>query len=712
MTIRCLTRRRAQWAPIALTVPVRLLRRKLSPDRTRDEEIQDRQNAFVWHEKHTFRPHQHFTYDPSSWSRPLEEKMKAKRKLSLVDRLRVLEEREIEAASAIEATKEPKELKECTEDLDYFYSIQETENTAVSLQAQMERLNVLHVLLTAPRHLDTPLAKVERLRQEYRELLRRVFERARLAVVDETMTFDALLYSWFLLLQGAQPLLEALTEGQSHAGDRLHDGIVTMRDALDKPLLHAMEYINAKHNVELILEGWVELFDLVTHPFTRQGQKLRESKSEPCHAFATVAEQLEQKVMDRTMTALAERMITDDGTELLDAQHMCALLRSMARSSCVMEESSLQRAALLTRKVGEGILATLKSVVAPSLRHSMRLFLLGSSAQRVAFNTDESIRGRYMPRPVVLDPCDPPSGVKNPVIAADEVLHATCAGIALLRQTVRASPVTRLKVVDAVDVLLLMLSYAPNYDLGIRNTATFVCEMMEGGVLGVDTGAVERHLHVVLLLSRLQFSTCNNQAVLCRLLFLLCSLAPPASCPELTLREWKRLYGTVMHQLLTSVHAAALSGHYTCGPNSPGTWEELLAFGKYNGVLPLALWYDACQRYFDGTNVPLSSTCARALLSLRTRCRYPGKGGFARRTAVYSKCASPLDFDSVQLLARLLHVVLDECVAAEDLINEASAWDMAHSAAGDDRALSALLLGAQKCVLERQTSKHAVMTFC
>ncbi|RNF14705.1 uncharacterized protein Tco025E_05786 [Trypanosoma conorhini] len=711
MTIRCLTRRRAQWTPTALTVSVRLVRRKLSPDRTRDEEIQDRQNAFVWHEKHIFRPHQHFTYDPSSWSRPLEEKMKAKRKLSLVERLRALEEREAEAAHAIEEAKGPEELQECAEDVDYFYSIQEPKGNAISLQAQVERLNALHVLLTAPRHLDTSLVKVERLRHEYRELLRLVFERVRVAVVGETMTFDALLYSWFLLLQGAQPLLEALTEGEGHAGSRLHDVIVTVRDALDTLLLHAMKRIDAEGKLDLVLEGWVELLDVVTHPFTRQGEKLRGSQRASCHAFNVGGEGLEKKVADRAMTALAERMITDDGSELLDAQHLHALLRSMVRCSCVMEDASLQRAALLTRKVLEGILATLKGVVAPSLPHSMQLSLLGSSARRVAFNAGESTRGRDAPRQAVLDPCDPPGGIKSPVTAADEVSHAMCAGIALLRQAPRASQVTQAKVLDAVDLLLLMLSYAPNYDLGLTETATFVCEMVAGGVLDVDTGTVERHLRAVLLLSRLKFSTCNNQTVLSRLFLFLCSLAPPESCPELTLREWKRLYGTVMHQLLSSVRAAALSEHYARGHNSPATWEELLAFGRYRGALPLSLWHEACQRYFESPAVPLSSKCARALLSLRARCTPSASVGFAQKANPASLCAAPLDFDSVRLLARLLHVVLGECVAAEDLMNEAAAWGAAQDAAGDDEALSALLLAAQRCVQERQACKHAVMTF-
>lgn len=48
----------------------------LSPDRNENERIQDRQNAFQWGQKHIFRPHQHFTYDPSSWSRELEESVK------------------------------------------------------------------------------------------------------------------------------------------------------------------------------------------------------------------------------------------------------------------------------------------------------------------------------------------------------------------------------------------------------------------------------------------------------------------------------------------------------------------------------------------------------------------------------------------------------------------------------------------------------------
>ncbi|PWU89377.1 hypothetical protein C4B63_60g147 [Trypanosoma cruzi] len=163
--MRYFSRCRAHWMHTAVTIPVRMLKRKLSPDRTRDEEIQDRQNAFVWSEKHIYRPHQHFTFDPCSWSRPLEEKVKAKRQLSLVDRLRVLEEREREATCVVEEAKETNEYKE---DVNYFYSIEKKEERATSLQEELERLNALHVLLTAPRHMDTSLAKAERLRQEYR----------------------------------------------------------------------------------------------------------------------------------------------------------------------------------------------------------------------------------------------------------------------------------------------------------------------------------------------------------------------------------------------------------------------------------------------------------------------------------------------------------------------------------------------------------------
>ncbi|EKF27483.1 hypothetical protein MOQ_008792 [Trypanosoma cruzi marinkellei] len=706
--MRCFSRCHAQWMHITVTVPVRMLKRKLSPDRTRDEEIQDRQNAFVWSEKHIYRPHQHFTFDPCSWSRPLEEKVKAKKQLSLVDRLRVLEEREREATCVVEEAKDPNEYKE---DVNYFYSIEEKEEPATSLQEELERLNVLHVLLTAPRHMDTSLAKVERLRQEYRDVLQCVFERLRVAVVDETMTFDALLYSWFLLLQGAQPLLEALTERRKFDENALHCVIVTVRDALDTLMLYAVKDMDTMGNEEMLLEGLVELLDVATHPFTRQGAKLRENKRQSCHVSEEDTEVLVERLILRTMTALKERMITDDGVELLDAQHLNALLRSMARCPDSVNESHLQRAALLTRKVVEGILATLKGVVAPSIRHSMCLSLLGKAARRLAFDKNELIRRRDMSCQLVLDACDPPSGVKEPTIAADEVSHVTCACVALLRQATRASHVTRAKVLEAIDLHLVMLSHAPNYDLGITDTVTFVCELIEGGVLDVGTGAAERHLRVVLLLSRLQFSMCNNQAVLCRLFFLFCSLAPHESLSESSLREWKRLYGIVMHQLLSSVDAVALGKNYVCASDRPGTWEELLAFGRYHGALPLSLWYDACQIYFEKATVPLSSKCARALLSLRTRCRSHIGGVSTGKDKTSSLCASPLDFDSVRLLARLLHVVLGECVAAEDLMNEAAAWDVVQSAAGNDEALSALLRGAQRCVQERQASKHVVMTF-
>lgn len=72
-----------------------LLHRELhdtkSPDRTRDQIIQDRQNSFSWYRKHTYRPYQHFTYDPCSWSREAEEKSKTA--LPVLSRLQRVRER-------------------------------------------------------------------------------------------------------------------------------------------------------------------------------------------------------------------------------------------------------------------------------------------------------------------------------------------------------------------------------------------------------------------------------------------------------------------------------------------------------------------------------------------------------------------------------------------------------------------------------------------
>ncbi|KEG09730.1 hypothetical protein DQ04_04741010 [Trypanosoma grayi] len=697
------------WVHAAVLTPGRSLKRKLSPDRTPDEEVQDRQNTFVWSDKHAFRPHQHFTYDPCSWSRPLEEKLKAKRRLTLVERLRALEERETEARRAFEAKDKAEDSEEPIANADYFYSLQDTAALPISLQNLLERMNELRLLLTMPRHAGIALAKVERLREEYREVLLSVYNRVRVGVVGETISFDALLYSWFLLLEAAEPLLEAVTAGHDRQEDVLY-AIWMMRGALDTLLIHATNHMGASVDETVLLEGWVELLDVATHPFTRHGCTLRNDGAMPvCQLNAL--ETLSGSVYARTMQATVDRMVGDAGVsagaELLDPQHLHALLRCMKHCHCT-DEAELQRAALVTRRVLDGILAVLKGAVAPSFRHSMRLALLGNGTHRVAADAS-GVEVSRAPIPVVLDMCDPPNGLKEPVTAADDALLVTQACVTLLRLTTHASSDTRAKTIETADILLQLLSYTPNYDLSIGETVGFVCELLEGGALGDNASSSERHLRVLLLLSRLQLSLCDDRALLCQLLCHMCRLTPPKASTTTELQEWKRLHGLSMHKLLQTLRAEEMCQHVEPTADGPDTWEALLAFGKYNGVVPLSLWRDACHLHFSGTS-PLLPACARTLLMLRTRCRSNG-AAVTDAGKVLSQCTTHMDFESVCLMARLLQIALGGRVTSEELTSDASAWDEARDAADGDVALLSLLDAAQRCIAARQATQSVVTTF-
>ncbi|GET87366.1 hypothetical protein, conserved [Leishmania tarentolae] len=133
----------------ALRIVARRIHRHHSPDRDSSQEIADRQNAFRWSAHHVFRPHQHFTYDPTSWSRVLEEKAKKCRTLSLVERVKLAAEHTAESVGQVgalgDATQgcvskapQPAEAAPDVDAPDYFF---DTRDASTPLQAFTASVN-------------------------------------------------------------------------------------------------------------------------------------------------------------------------------------------------------------------------------------------------------------------------------------------------------------------------------------------------------------------------------------------------------------------------------------------------------------------------------------------------------------------------------------------------------------------------------------------
>ncbi|AAZ11498.1 hypothetical protein, conserved [Trypanosoma brucei brucei TREU927] len=716
----------------ATTEAMRLVRLKLSPDRTRNEEIQDRQNAFVWSDEHIFRPHQHFTHDPCSWSRSLEQSMKKQRKLSMVERLRSLEQRQLEEKQSASATAggsskcanhmdgekaegprfygavgDSEDLKEYVANEDYFYTMQQEEKpNDPPLQELVDEVQSLHVLLSSPRYEDTPLATVERLQCAYSEALRCVFDRVRNASVGKTMSCNALLFSWSLLLQGLPALLESLAEKRTE--ECLVRALSTVHEALNIVLQEFNRITHSKERVELLpLEGWIESLDVVTHPLTNKDYtslkgniRLPESSFKPqCKLDSATVEFVHSRAIQAAAIRMIENDQSDVETEPLDPYHLYILLRCMVRlAEKGVNDSHIHRAALLTGMVGERIFSSLERTVAPPRRYSLRHALLG-----------KQLRDASKPHAIPLDVCAPPGGVKKPPTAADDVLLLTRACTLLMNVATNVLPQTKFKVLETVDTVLKTLSYAPNYDLSTADTVIFSNMVLEELHHVDEASATDRHLRVLLLLSRLRLSMCADRSALSHLLSCLCNLLPPHSIQQDKLREWKRLRGLVMRHLLYSVRGEEVEQHYTRVLKSSETWVEHLAFGQYSGGLPLSLWLEACHIYLTAGR-KLTVSCAEALITLRGRCK---DGGVLRSSNSAGVC--PLDFVSVTLLAQLLEVVSHGCCSADDLVASPVAWDKVRQtiqgAIGEDENTIQLLRAGRLCVADRQATGSLVTTY-
>nr|CCC90690.1 conserved hypothetical protein [Trypanosoma congolense IL3000] len=730
-------------------VSMRLVKSKLSPDRTRNEEIQDRQNAFVWSEKHIFRPHQHFTRDPCSWSRPLEESMKKRRKLSLVERIRTLEQREMEGENATNfGSSSPTDLNgarggtpdehscefgavdsRTLDDFvargDYFYTTPDEEPEASPpLQELLDKLQSLHTLLSSPRYEDVSLKKLEHLQQSRSQIVLQVFNRMCAAVVGETISFDALLFSWCLLLQGSDVLLKALLENQTQQD--LGCALSVVHKALGIVLREIKECAPiADGGVPLTLEGWIEALDIATHPLTRRSEMAHRGVMDFSQCVPTKQDVTDDatvmclltRVMHLTVKRMVEGASISEESEPLDPHHLYLLLRCMKYriSKEAREDPYLQRVAFLTQKAAEWVLATLESAVAPSSRYLLKHALLGKELQ-LTRNSDSPLNdsGVTKVKPVVLDVCAPPAGVKKPPTAADDALLLTRSCALLVDVTISASPKTQLKLVGAVDAVLRMLSYTPNYDIGVADTLDLICAVMESRCLMSSDGVEARQVRMLLLLSRIRLSLCGERHSLNRLCSCMCAFSPPSPISQDLLREWKRLRGLVMHNLLHCLRAEEVHEFYTKELRAPRSWVEDLAFGMYNGRVPLPLWLDAC-RFFLNAEDMVTIDCAQALVALRGRCN-----------DISSTCTSsgqhdsyggtpPLDRDSTRLLAKLLQIATSGRISAEELMSSPNAWNSAMEAVGDTFVACEMnveaLRAARRSVAERQISNGMVTVF-
>ncbi|KAG5508713.1 hypothetical protein JKF63_05211 [Porcisia hertigi] len=645
----------------AVRCEARCLHRRHSPDRSYSQEIQDRQNSFRWSAHHVFRPHQHFTYDPTSWSRPLEEKVKKARPLSLVERMKMA------ADHAAESIGNGIALDEITQDCataaqgpagcaseeavpDYFFATTDSQGpppsavvsgnsstpssraSGVSLQELAEEVQRLQRLLHSPRFSgNASLQRRARQEADYQVTLLHLYERLRDARLDETVTPDACAFGWFLLMRGLEPLLLTVTRarqegkasdessGGSEDAAAIRDVFTALHRAVLVPMKEGGLFFDMATSGKLSLEALVELLSIATTPFVRrcvegfaEGDNLSsEALLRYVECISALARQREHGVAGDV-----EAVEETAAQEWLDPMHLAAWATSLRRlwtreapllSAVVVVELHIHHAA-------EYITQLLQTVtgVTPGGHVAASLCRQHRRSQQATASPKRS--GAL--KPICLDGTSAPHGVQAPPTESDDTENILVAATAALRLTQRAASSGMVREEGAqriVSVCLRMLTHTPNYDLCADEVVAWACEVLDAGHLmhidgsqgtvcgGSGSTDVSRSeaLRFLLLLSRLSYGSVVNRVALGHMVLCLCRWPEPAHTSDRERSEWRRLRGVVMGGALRVLQVSDLAAAAE-HLSSPGTltWLEALAFGEYGGVIPIALWRDAAVSLF------------------------------------------------------------------------------------------------------------------
>ncbi|KPI89339.1 hypothetical protein ABL78_1568 [Leptomonas seymouri] len=512
-----------------LWAPRRFINRHHSPDRTFSQEIQDRQNAFQWSSRHIFRPHQHFSYDPSNWSRRLEEKTKRQHRLSLVERVKLTQEHEAERSANTAAMQQAPEgaSQQATDSFitkgeadvpAYFFSLEDTttpstcrpsEDVArphsawktVPLQELVEELQRLQHLLFSCRYAgNVSLARRARHDEDFRIILLQLFERLRGAVLEETVTIDACAFGWMALLRHVEPLVETIAGAARPAVDA-QDAVQRVFDALQQGLLRSMEKGAAVHRGaaagELPLEALIELLSIAASPFVLRCGDVFQGE---VVSLATLAE-----YADWVSAAAHQRARDVDADEADGAAALREWVAPVHLEAWTTAIKHLHRRGLpvkhlllgLNSQVRHAVLCvtrTLKGVTDVTVREQVKESLRGSvqssapSASQHGGEDAESMPARVrQPKAVVLDATSPPRGVQAAPTECDDVSLVLSAAMAVLQLVSQCDSDTAAIDEEStrrlVTECLQMTAQAPNYDLGGGVVVQWACTLLQTGAL-------------------------------------------------------------------------------------------------------------------------------------------------------------------------------------------------------------------------------------
>lgn len=727
-----------------LVLGKRSYRKHLSPDRTFNETIADRQARFRYEERHVTRPHHRFTYDPTTWNTRLTRLAQKKSgSLRIVERLQNLQGQALERDANLGAIS-----RTSSSSLSPLASSipSADDSESYSLRELVERLPSLRSRMRCPRHARGRLSVAsDRARQEYTDALLAVVDlleanlrrssdlehQDQLAEVSGTastrlLSFEAVTYMWSEVLRGLDAVVASSTDGDAtlHRLRKLIDETFLCLTAGERDA--ATLTVRRDNAVEqAVEEAFIHMHPLLTTTTSSQPD-------------ASTTYRMVDACISRAVAGLRERIAArSESVLVISAEHLALLLRSV-RWSSQQQGVDVTAASISFSAALQTLHITLKDLV--------RIAESGCSATGEARSALSFRPGRC----TTVTPTE--SGVSvalpEPPLSDMEVLSAfECSIYALETHRIQnTSPFSRSAhlaeshlslVARACYSLLDMLHYVPNYDLSVDRCARWLFRVCEADVLQrVDKAGkvcapppctepgkqasdlnllLERSMcvrDVFLLLSRLSLES-SSIGVLNELLIVCARVNLNALCHQVldaiadiadpekqhllhdTLKDAKRLRGLVLQHILTRAPLSDLLLFEGEEQHANLLWFLVVA----DAPLRVQPWQDLAYAFLRRADGSVRSAAA-AMLLLRSQCRAPQQPLCA---AVDGTAVKPfVDVDEVdqRLINELTRVVTQsdrtsvpdwDTVAAE-VEQQANVFELEHLAGLDEAVVRRKLM--------------------
>eukprot|EP00796_Vickermania_ingenoplastis_P007090 gene7090-5024_t len=623
------------------------------------------QNSFRWSDHHLFRPHQHFTYDPSAWSRKAQEQ--AKSSLPILERIEKNRSLIQDKYCCLESGTREEDVKPFTCGTQHLVALQDTVHLVASLE---EKLNY-------PRYTKyLTVRKKQLLTADLQSQLVRLYAKLQESAADEekALSLPVTAPLWGILLEHVELLIPRIAQNaieyesmmslingaetecstgviedyskffcQASFSSFSVETLIELTNVLVHPfVLHCVSLYNKNDLMLNLLRCTNPVVEAVIAAMHERILDSQERRAEALKKGGNRGELLTPVLLQtwsRTLRRLAEEDISGCGSSTEKFEHKEVLIKRILQLSALVRRCAGD-VSLLLRASLPGLPSTGKD--APLLH--LQSLAKNRSIPRCAHNMEKGFKGEALDRSV------PPGGIVKPLTTPRDAscLLQSCIHLWYMWEKARrASPQsftepkvsqTEVQICDTLDSVLATLSCTPNYDLSVRDTAGLCCALLEEEryLAGTELPGEPSHrlYRVLLLASRLEVDFFLSEDELCRLSFALAKIPMYAVDPSTATRtplisECQRLRGLTLHRAFSVLQAANIESYVSKNSKCAGTpWEVQLNDAEVS--IPASLWKEACKLRglwpTSGQAIQLNSVTASldpqigaALIALRSR---------------------------------------------------------------------------------------------